>query len=255
MSDEEKQEELEVLESIYADNFTLYPESGRFTVLIEAEEEEDDLAFNRKTQYDVYPLPNFALSITFNHPEHYPEEPIGYEMIHEPHDDGQDEDILAGGDPSWFRDIENFIQETIEESSGMPMAFTITSGIQEKVTELSEELHEKRKEQIEQFKLEEEERKTKKLIGTPVTLETFTQWKIRFQAEMKALRLEKATKFEASMADRLTGKTQFLNKTAKLEIDVDLPEEMQNVEQVEVDEALFDDLDDLDLEDELEGLE
>ena len=57
------------------------------------------------------------------------------------------------------------------------------------------------------------------------------------------------------MADRLTGKVQFLNKTAKLEIDIDLPEEMQNMEQVEVDEALFDDLEDLDLEEELEGLE
>ena len=157
------------------------------------------------------------------------------------------------------------------------MAFTITSAVQEKLTEMSEEDHKKRKEKIEQLKQEEEDQKTKKLIGTPVTLETFTQWKIHFQNEMKKLKLEKATKFEASismeinnqssknlnkihfcqffMADRLTGKVQFLNKTAKLEVDVDLPEEMQNMEQVEVDEALFDNLEDLDLEEELEGLE
>jgi len=255
MSEEEKQEELEVLESIYAENFSFYSESGRFTVTIQAEEDEDEIAFNRKTQFDVYPLPNFGLLMTFNHPENYPEEPIEYEIEHIPHDDGQDEDILVGQDPAWFHGLDNLIKETIEENVGMAMAFTITSAVQEKLTEMSEEDHKKRKEKIEQLKQEEEDQKTKKLIGTPVTLETFTQWKIHFQNEMKKLKLEKATKFEASMADRLTGKVQFLNKTAKLEVDVDLPEEMQNMEQVEVDEALFDNLEDLDLEEELEGLE
>ena len=95
-------------------------------------------------------------------------------------------------------------------------------------------------------------------MGTPVTLETFTEWKIKFQAEMKALMSAKQSKYEADMADRPTGKNIFLQKIGKLEDDgLDVGDFVDEHEKVEVDENLFEeDLDGLDdLEDELAELD
>merc|ERR1711941_58980 len=127
------------------------------------------------------------------------------------------------------------------------------------LTELCEQLHSEREERIAQLRQEAEDAHTKKLVGTPVTLETFTEWKIKFQAEMKALMSVEQSKFELEMQGRPTGKTIFLNKIGKLEDDgLDVGEFVDDAEKVEVDENLFDEaeLDDLDdLEDELAELD
>ena len=65
------------------------------------------------------------------------------------------------------------------------MVFTLVSAAQEKLQELLQEMMEEeelRKNVAEQEKLKAEEAKYK---GTPVTMETFKEWKIRFLAEME----------------------------------------------------------------------
>jgi len=261
MSDfeDEKAQELEVLESIYADTLEIH-KNGTFTVVLQAEEDEDDIVTRREVQFDVPILQNFGAQVTFEHPENYPDEPIIYTIEHVDfgNEEDDDEDHITKEktpEPSWFSQLNTIIDETIEENMGMAMAFSIATAVAEKLTDLCEELNKQRDEKIEQLKLEEEERHTKKLVGTPVTLETFTVWKIAFQLEMKAKLEEKLSQFEKDMEGRPTGKQLFKNKQAKgVEDDLDVTAFAAEEDKVEVDEKLFEDFEDLDMED-LDGLD
>merc|ERR1712110_948394 len=265
-SDNELAQELECLESIYADKYSFDETRNTFTVTLQAEEDEDDRDTRQKVVFGVGCLPNFGLSITFKHPPNYPDEPILYWLEHEENIvDEEEEDPEAHitkekvPDPFWFEDFHKTIKSTCEDNLGCIMAFTVCSELQEQLTELCEQLHNERQERIAQLRQEAEDAHTKKLVGTPVTLETFTEWKIKFQAEMRALMSVEQTKFELEMQGRPTGKNIFLNKLGKLEDDgLDVGEFVDDAEKVEVDENLFDEaeLDDLDdLEDELAELD
>jgi len=267
-SDDELAQELECLESIYADKYQFDEVKNTFSVTLQAEEDADDREVRQKVEFGVGCLPNFGLTIVFKHPPNYPEVPIEYTLQHEENivddEDGEDDKEAhitkdKVPDPFWFDDFHKLIKETCEENLGCIMAFTVCSELQEKLTELCEQLHNERQERIAQLRQEAEDAHTKKLVGTPVTLETFTEWKIKFQAEMRALMSAEQSRFEAEMAGRPTGKTIFKNKMGKLEDDgLDVGEFVDEHEKVEVDENLFDeaDLEDLDgLEDELAELD
>merc|ERR1711934_212764 len=126
------------------------------------------------------------------------------------------------------------------------MAFTIITEVQEKLTELCEEYNTQRLDKIEQIIEEIEQAREKKLVGTPVTLETFTVWKIKFQAEMKVLYDQKCSQWEKDQEGKLTGKFLFQEKKAKAEVDddedFDVADLVDNSDaKIEVDEALFED--------------
>jgi len=266
-SDDELAQERECLESIYADKYQYDESKNIFSVVLQAEEDDDDRETRQKTEFGVGCLPNFGLSITFKQPPNYPDVPIEYSLDHvenivdEDEEEEKDAHITKEKmpDPFWFDDFHKTIKETCEENLGCIMAFTVCSDLQEQLTELCEQLHNERQERIAQLRQEAEDAHTKKLVGTPVTLETFTEWKIKFQAEMRALMSAEQTKFELEMLGRPTGKNIFLNKLGKLEEDgLDVGEFIDEHEKVEVDENLFDeaDLEDLDgLEDELAELD
>lgn len=266
-SDDELAQERECLESIYADKYQYDESKNIFSVVLQAEEDDDDRETRQKTEFGVGCLPNFGLSITFKQPPNYPDVPIEYSLGHvenivdEDEEEEKDAHITKEKmpDPFWFEDFHKIIKQTCEENLGCIMAFTVCSDLQEQLTELCEQLHNERQERIAQLRQEAEDAHTKKLVGTPVTLETFTEWKIKFQAEMRALMSAEQTKFELEMLGRPTGKNIFLNKLGKLEEDgLDVGEFIDEHEKVEVDENLFDeaDLEDLDgLEDELAELE
>jgi len=263
MSDcDEREQELECLESIYAEAYELDEATGVFSVRIQAEEDSDDRLARQQVQYDIPALTNFGLVIHFTHPSDYPEKPIKYNLEHVlclDHEEEEDEEAHISKeklpDPFWFTDLKSHIDETIEENLGDAHAFQVCSEIQEKITELCEKLNEERSDKIAQIREEEEQAHTKKLIGTPVTLESFTEWKIKFQAEMKSLLEKKQTQFERDMEGRPTGKVIFLNKIGKLEEDLDVGDLVDEKDKVEYDENLFEDEDLGDLDAELEGLD
>ena len=84
---------------------------------------------------------------------------------------------------------------------------------------------------------------TKKLIGTKVTVENFMAWKTEF--DLKRLQGKEVKK----KADKLTGKELFLQNSTLNESDLKF---ISSEENVDFDEALFEDLDGLDIDDELE---
>ena len=81
----------------------------------------------------------------------------------------------------------------------------------------------------------------KRFEGTKVTVESFLKWKAAFDKEMLELKRSKAEKSDK----KLTGKQQFERDENLYESDL----QMLNEEAIEVDESLFQNLDDLDLDD------
>merc|ERR1712226_1049313 len=255
-AEEEKAAELEVLESIYEENYNISSSGKTFSVLLKAEEDDDEHADRQKEKFGVESLGNFALRIKFNHPENYPDEALNYNLEHV--DEDGDEIQLDEGEsrPEWIAELGPLIDEQIEENLGMQQAFIVTSFIQDFLTDTCNELNGKRQERIYELQEEADNAHIKKLVGTPVTLETFTQWQIKFQLEMKQIYEAKVTEQEKAQAGRMTGKSLFANKLVN-EDEPEFDEEFLDEpgEKITVDEALFgeddlEDLDDLDLSDE-----
>ena len=158
-SDDELAQERECLESIYADKYQFDESKNIFSVVLQAEEDDDDRETRQKTEFGVGCLPNFGLSITFKQPPNYPDVPIEYSLDHienivdEDEEDEKDAHITKEKmpDPFWFADFHKIIKETCEENLGCIMAFTVCSELQEQLTELCEQLHNERQERIAQL--------------------------------------------------------------------------------------------------------
>ena len=81
--------------------------------------------------------------------------------------------------------------------------------------------------------------------GTPVTLQNFLEWKAKFDAEMIACGKRKVV--EVSQSKRLTGKQLFEQDSTLNESDIKF---LTSDPGVKVDESLFQDFEDLDLDEE-----
>merc|ERR1712228_506772 len=97
------------------------------------------------------------------------------------------------------------------------------------------------------IKEEEEEEERRKLEGTKVTIESFLAWKAEFDAEKDTERKAK----EAAKKDKnkKSGRELFMTDKNLVESDIKFLAEAGD-EAVTVDESLFEDLDDLDLDEE-----
>ena len=103
----------------------------------------------------------------------------------------------------------------------------------------------RREEEAERKILEAEEAEKNKFHGTAVTVENFLRWKADFDAEITALK-----KPEREDKDKkLTGRELFMIDKSMIDSDLKFLEEGGEV--VRVDESLFQDLEELGLDDEL----
>jgi len=84
----------------------------------------------------------------------------------------------------------------------------------------------------------------KKLEGTKVTIESFLAWKADFDKE----RMEKMLVKEKTGKEKLTGRELFMTDTTLNESDLKFLAEAGDTA-VTVDESLFEDLEDLDIDD------
>merc|ERR1719318_1037817 len=130
------------------------------------------------------------------------------------------------------------------------MVFTIVSAAIEWLGETNDRLKFEAEEVIRIQKEKDEEEERKKLEGTKVTIESFLAWKAEFDAEMSVHKKEK----EAAKRDKnkKSGRELFMTDQNLIESDIKFLAETGD-EAVTVDESLFEDLDDLDLEDEDES--
>lgn len=113
-------------------------------------------------------------------------------------------------------------------------------------------------EEREKQQKEEEEEYQRKVIGTPVTVESFMGWREKFEAEMGELHKKKKCESGSRLTGktlesvyskrlRLSGRQQFLADANLATSDLNMPDA-----DVPIDESLFEDIDDLNFEDDEE---
>ncbi|XP_045197586.2 RWD domain-containing protein 1-like [Mercenaria mercenaria] len=223
---EEQHHELEALESIYPDELKVI-ETSPYAVF------ELRMASQKSEHGDDDE--EALVTVRFAYTEKYPDEvPVVEITESENLEDDQLNELL------------NMLHTQAEENLGMAMVFTLVSAVQEELTTLIEQSKQRRLDAEEKRKQEEEELERKKFEGTRVTIENFLAWKTKFDAEMAELCKQKNDNETAK--SKLTGKELFLKDASMMESDVQFLQ--QEGESVEVDESLFQDMDDLDLADE-----
>ncbi|XP_072525561.1 RWD domain-containing protein 1 isoform X2 [Salminus brasiliensis] len=218
---EEQRNELEAIESIYPDSFTvLSEEPTSFTITVTSDAGEND--------------ETVQVTLKFTYVEKYPDElPLWEIDSQENLEDSDTEDILT------------LLKQQAEENLGMVMIFTLVTAVQEKLNEIVDQMKSRREEETRRREREAEEAE-KAFQGTVVTIENFLSWKAQFEQEMAELKRKKQKEEEQSGKNKLTGKQLFERDHNLDTSDIQFLEDGGN--SVEVDESLFQDMDDLDLD-------
>ncbi|KAF3840217.1 hypothetical protein F7725_018934 [Dissostichus mawsoni] len=150
-------------------------------------------------------------TLKFTYVEKYPDEPPLWEI----HDQENLEDSDMG-------EIFTLLQQQADENLGMVMIFTLVTAVQEKLNEIVA------------------------FQGTVVTIENFLAWRGRFELEMAELRSKRQKEEEQAGKIKLSGKQLFETDHNLDTSDIQFLEDTGN--NVEVDESLFQDIEDLDLD-------
>ena len=225
---QEQRDEIEAIESIYSEEISVICDNPhRFTIPVKTEgydEEEGD---------------GWMVLLKFTFPDNYPD--VLPEIEVEEYE-GIEDDLL--------QEFQTAMGTVAEENLGMAMVFTIVSAGIEWLGETSERLQREAEEERRLKKELDEEEERKKLEGTKVTIESFLAWKAEFDAEMAVHKKER----EAAKRDKnkKSGRELFMTDQNLIESDIKFLAETGD-EAVTVDESLFEDLDDLDLDDEDES--
>lgn len=155
--------------------------------------------------------------------------------------------IVEVEDPMNFEgpELSAHIDTTIQECMGIEMAFSIVSSAKEWLNILWDNRKEVAEQKREEKLKEEEEKEQKKFEGTRVTIETFLKWRTEFELDIG---ITERKQKELAEAKKLTGKELFLRDNTLNESDLKfLLEAGDSIENVKIDESLFQNLDDLDL--------
>ncbi|KAM4817595.1 RWD domain-containing protein 1 [Urocitellus parryii] len=220
---EEQRNELEALESIYPDSFTVLSENPpSFTITVTSEAGEND--------------ETVQTTLKFTYSEKYPDEAPLYEIF--------SQENLEDNDVS---DILKLLALQAEENLGMVMIFTLVTAVQEKLNEIVDQIKTRREEEKKQKEREAEEAEKQLFHGTPVTIENFLSWKAKFDAELLEIKKKRMKEEEQAGKNKLSGKQLFETDHNLDTSDIQFLEDAGN--NVEVDESLFQEMDDLELED------
>lgn len=219
---EEQRNELEAIESIYPDSFTVLsedPTSFTITVMSDAGENGETV----------------ETTLKFTYVEKYPDEPPLWEIQSQENLEDQDmEEVLT------------LLQQQAEENLGMVMIFTLVTAVQEKLNEIVDAIKTRQEEEKRRKEKEAEEAEKKAFQGTVVTIENFLAWKATFEQEMSEIRKKRQKEEEQAGKNKLTGKQLFERDHNLDTSDIQFLEDAGN--NVEVDESLFQDMEDLDLD-------
>nr|CAG4651385.1 EOG090X0F6V [Simocephalus serrulatus]SVE94544.1 EOG090X0F6V [Simocephalus serrulatus] len=218
---EEQLGEIFSLESIYPDELEILEEEPfhqfKLQVKSEGHDEEQEIGY--------------SCSLKFTYTPTYPEEVPVIEIM----DD-------VGLDDEQLERLKDRLDKEAEDTLGMVMIFSLVSAANEWLNNEWDSELKRREEEAERKILEAEEVEKNKFHGTPVTVENFLRWKAEFDAEITALK-----KPEREDKDKkLTGRELFMVDKSMIESDLKFLEEGGEV--VRVDESLFQDLEDLGLD-------
>ncbi|XP_014284167.1 RWD domain-containing protein 1 [Halyomorpha halys] len=220
---EEQINEIEALESIYCGEMEIITTEPyhAFVIPIKSDDYEEGVA-------------GIHCCLRFEYTELYPEEP--------PIIDIETEEDFEFFEPE---ELKNHIIEQANENLGMVMIFTLVSVAQEWVNEKNDLAKITKVEREEKKKLEEEEAERKKFEGTRVTVESFLIWKQKFDEDMGFISKKEINE----KGKKMTGRELFMLDKSLNESDLKFLEE--GGEFVKVDESLFQDIEDLGIDEDL----
>ncbi|XP_032195626.1 RWD domain-containing protein 1 isoform X1 [Mustela erminea] len=175
-------------------------------------------------------------TLKFTYSEKYPDEAPLYEIF--------SQENLEDSDVS---EILKLLALQAEENLGMVMIFTLVTAVQEKLNEIVDQIKTRREEEKKQKEKEAEEAEKQLFHGTPVTIENFLSWKAKFDAELLEIKKKRMKEEEQAGKNKLSGKQLFETDHNLDTSDIQFLEDAGN--NVEVDESLFQEMDDLELED------
>lgn len=148
-------------------------------------------------------------------------------------------------DDAYEADLLKHCNETIEENLGLEMIFTIVSSAQEWLNVQWDKRRELEEQRHEAEVREEEEKEQKKFEGTRVSIESFLKWKTEFELDTGITARKQK---ELAELKKLTGRELFLRDTTLNDSDIKfLLEAGDSIENVKIDESLFQNINDLDL--------
>jgi hypothetical protein len=233
---EEQADEVEALQSIYPDEFeeiTKDPWSFKITVKSE------------KSIIDNTDEGRAIVVVEFTFGATYPDDPPKIEL-----------EVQRGLDGDQVASINSALLETANENTGMVMVYTLVTVIQDSLNTIVDERLQK---------IKEEKKRSQEVVtsvealqetvvhGTPVTRETFAAWKAVF---LKERGQSGADKKDITSEKKLTGRQLFEKDASLAESDMAFMDEPELATDIgaqkyamEIDESLFMNIDDLQLED------
>lgn len=223
---EEQANEMEALESIYCDDLEVSDRDPyKFSVAVKSEAGDGD----GENEGDV----GLSCVLKFVFTPKYPEE-LPLMEIADP----------VNFEESDLEELRDHLTEEGNQNLNVAMIFTLVSKAQEWVNSKWDEIKLRKESEAEKKLKQQEEEERKRFEGTKVTVETFMAWKKAFEqdvgsAKKSLIKVDKETR-------KLTGKEQFLQDQTLIESDLQFLE--NEGETIKVDESLFQDLDELDLE-------
>ncbi|KAJ1727015.1 rwd domain-containing protein [Coemansia biformis] len=187
---EEQASEIEILQSIYPTEFTQHSPT-EFSIAIAIEEE------------DVRPCTlELAIKYTPEYPDELPEFSIS--VAEDEDEDGQPlAETDAALDGSDIEQLSSKVRETGEESRGIAMVFSMAATLKEACGQLLVDKTNRLKREREARLQREIAAEQAKFVGTPVTRDSFLEWKARFDAEAAGLTASGADSADARTARRV----------------------------------------------------
>ncbi|KAH8311173.1 hypothetical protein KR044_004681 [Drosophila immigrans] len=226
---EDQSNEVEALDSIYCGEMEILQTEPlhKFQIPIATEE------FYAESSEDSEP--GLACKLLFTYTEKYPDEAPLVEI-----------EEAENFEDSFESQLLEHLRQTIEENLGMEMIFSLVSSAQEWLNVQWDE-HKKHQEDERARKvLESEEAERKKFEGTRVSVETFMKWKLEFEESTGIA----AKREKNNDCKKLTGRELFMCDNTLNDSDIKfLLEAGDSIENVKIDETLFQDIGELDLDD------
>lgn len=179
--DAEQAGELEALQAMYSDEELRIAEDQKgFTITVSSDRDVDGEPF--------------SVDLELVYTPRYPDEPplIAFSAT-------------SGMDESTERELKEFLVQSAEDSVGTVMGFTLISSLTMRVEELVDEVARQEAEEERKREDEEKAREEARFRGTPVTKETFLEWRLGFEAEES----ERRKAVVDPTAGKLTGKQMF----------------------------------------------
>jgi len=219
---DEQNNEIEALDSIYSGEMEILGSTPhhKFIIPIKSEEYEPDTD------------KGLTCKLKFSYTAKYPEEAPEVEICDSENFEEEDEPLLK----------EHIIQQA-QENLGTVMIFTLVSSAQEWLNTKWDEIRKRREEYAILKEKEAEEAERRRFEGTRVTVESFLAWKARFDTELGAKKVQDR---EDKETRKLTGRELFLTDKTLNESDLKFLED--GGDSIKVDESLFQDLEELDLD-------